>query len=340
MKRRHQLLSHLEEPVARSPLIIKWDSSLGWEIFYGPHLVKTAKRHRLVITPFVRLCVLPVQRGPQARGGARSCGMVEWTSIGSVFESPSWDVQGFITLVFVYASIRLICFRKVCKRPDLSHPPSPLPSLRCWQLSVSILHRENPAVYTLSVWVCYLSDGFKVPHTHTKGFPSRMKGIRLLCIVWIVAVLLAVVLTRADVSFMNHFFRISKCCISQDLSFITYMSVQGITFEEFRSFFQFLNNLEDFTIAMQMYNFANRSVGQGKESHGSCTTHTLGNWISWSCLCVLAKSKSWIWLSRAAAASMVETQTCSEMRGCNLPSLCIKLLKLHFKCPLLFLCSQ
>lgn len=38
---------------------------------------------------------------------------------------------------------------------------------------------------------------------------------------------------------------------------------QGITFEEFRSFFQFLNNLEDFAIAMQMYNFASRSIGQG-----------------------------------------------------------------------------
>ncbi|XP_033976907.1 calcium uptake protein 3, mitochondrial isoform X2 [Trematomus bernacchii] len=37
---------------------------------------------------------------------------------------------------------------------------------------------------------------------------------------------------------------------------------KGITFEEFRSFFQFLNNLEDFTIAMQMYNFANRAIGQ------------------------------------------------------------------------------
>uniref|UniRef100_A0A671QT41 Mitochondrial calcium uptake family, member 3a n=1 Tax=Sinocyclocheilus anshuiensis TaxID=1608454 RepID=A0A671QT41_9TELE len=37
---------------------------------------------------------------------------------------------------------------------------------------------------------------------------------------------------------------------------------QGITFEEFRSFFQFLNNLEDFAIAMQMYNFACRSIGQ------------------------------------------------------------------------------
>ncbi|XP_077158207.1 calcium uptake protein 3, mitochondrial isoform X2 [Paroedura picta] len=36
----------------------------------------------------------------------------------------------------------------------------------------------------------------------------------------------------------------------------------GITFDEFRSFFQFLNNLEDFAIAMQMYNFASRSIGQ------------------------------------------------------------------------------
>ncbi|XP_070300798.1 calcium uptake protein 3, mitochondrial isoform X5 [Salvelinus sp. IW2-2015] len=38
---------------------------------------------------------------------------------------------------------------------------------------------------------------------------------------------------------------------------------KGITFDEFRSFFQFMNNLEDFAIAMQMYNFANRSIGQG-----------------------------------------------------------------------------
>uniref|UniRef100_A0A673GPU8 Calcium uptake protein 3, mitochondrial-like n=1 Tax=Sinocyclocheilus rhinocerous TaxID=307959 RepID=A0A673GPU8_9TELE len=37
---------------------------------------------------------------------------------------------------------------------------------------------------------------------------------------------------------------------------------KGITFEDFRTFFQFLNNLEDFTIAMQMYNYANRPIGQ------------------------------------------------------------------------------
>ncbi|KAL2077147.1 hypothetical protein ACEWY4_026651 [Coilia grayii] len=41
---------------------------------------------------------------------------------------------------------------------------------------------------------------------------------------------------------------------------------KGITFEEFRAFFQFLNNLEDFAIAMQMYSFANRSVGQDEFS--------------------------------------------------------------------------
>ncbi|KAJ8383125.1 hypothetical protein SKAU_G00039030 [Synaphobranchus kaupii] len=37
---------------------------------------------------------------------------------------------------------------------------------------------------------------------------------------------------------------------------------KGITFDEFRAFFQFLNNLDDFAIAMQMYNFASRSIGQ------------------------------------------------------------------------------
>lgn len=43
-----------------------------------------------------------------------------------------------------------------------------------------------------------------------------------------------------------------------------FLVFQGITFDEFRSFFQFLNNLEDFAIAMQMYNFASRSIGQGE----------------------------------------------------------------------------
>jgi Ca2+-binding EF-hand superfamily protein len=39
---------------------------------------------------------------------------------------------------------------------------------------------------------------------------------------------------------------------------------QPITFSEFRSFYYFLNNLEDFAIAMQLYALAGRSVGQGE----------------------------------------------------------------------------
>ena len=38
---------------------------------------------------------------------------------------------------------------------------------------------------------------------------------------------------------------------------------QGITFAEFRDFGQFLNNLDDFAIAMRMYSLADRSISQG-----------------------------------------------------------------------------
>lgn len=38
---------------------------------------------------------------------------------------------------------------------------------------------------------------------------------------------------------------------------------KGITFEEFRVFCQFLNNLEDFTIAMRMYTLADRPISKG-----------------------------------------------------------------------------
>ncbi|KAJ3612276.1 hypothetical protein NHX12_020552 [Muraenolepis orangiensis] len=48
----------------------------------------------------------------------------------------------------------------------------------------------------------------------------------------------------------------------EDFARILLRFTNGITFDEFRSFFQFLNNLEDFAIAMQMYNFAARSIGQ------------------------------------------------------------------------------
>lgn len=59
-----------------------------------------------------------------------------------------------------------------------------------------------------------------------------------------------------------------------------YCCLQGISFEEFRSFFQFLNNLEDFAIAMQMYNFANRSIGQGKVSQCAVTSFKLSQGFS------------------------------------------------------------
>ena len=62
--------------------------------------------------------------------------------------------------------------------------------------------------------------------------------------------------------FISLSFSLSLTSLSLSLARSFYFS-QGITFDEFRSFFQFLNNLEDFTIAMQMYNFASRSIGQG-----------------------------------------------------------------------------
>jgi len=39
----------------------------------------------------------------------------------------------------------------------------------------------------------------------------------------------------------------------------------GITFEEFRRFYQFLNNLDDFSIAMRMYTLADHPISKGKE---------------------------------------------------------------------------
>lgn len=59
-------------------------------------------------------------------------------------------------------------------------------------------------------------------------------------------------------SFFQGWFQICS------LTYAFFLGFQGITFDEFRSFFQFLNNLEDFAIAMQMYNFASRSIGQGR----------------------------------------------------------------------------
>lgn len=38
----------------------------------------------------------------------------------------------------------------------------------------------------------------------------------------------------------------------------------GITFEEFRRFYQFLNSLDDFSIAMRMYTLADHPISKGK----------------------------------------------------------------------------
>lgn len=38
---------------------------------------------------------------------------------------------------------------------------------------------------------------------------------------------------------------------------------QGVTFKEFRDFCQFLNNLEDFSMAMRMYTLADHPISKG-----------------------------------------------------------------------------
>lgn len=39
---------------------------------------------------------------------------------------------------------------------------------------------------------------------------------------------------------------------------------KGVTFKEFRDFCQFLNNLDDFSIAMRMYTLADNPISKGK----------------------------------------------------------------------------
>lgn len=38
---------------------------------------------------------------------------------------------------------------------------------------------------------------------------------------------------------------------------------KGVTFKEFRDFCQFLNNLEDFSIAMRMYTLSDQAISKG-----------------------------------------------------------------------------
>jgi hypothetical protein len=43
-----------------------------------------------------------------------------------------------------------------------------------------------------------------------------------------------------------------------------FLSKQGITFEQFKHFFSFLNNLEEFSIAMRFHQLSNKPISQGK----------------------------------------------------------------------------
>ena len=38
---------------------------------------------------------------------------------------------------------------------------------------------------------------------------------------------------------------------------------QGITFADFKEFCQFLNNLDDFALAMRIYTYANQPISEG-----------------------------------------------------------------------------
>ncbi|CAN7989461.1 unnamed protein product, partial [Ixodes hexagonus] len=56
---------------------------------------------------------------------------------------------------------------------------------------------------------------------------------------------------------------------------------KGITFDQFRAFCQFLNNLDDFAIAMRMFTFANKPISQ-EEFHRAvkiCTGHSLDPYL-------------------------------------------------------------
>ena len=47
-------------------------------------------------------------------------------------------------------------------------------------------------------------------------------------------------------------------------SFLTRPILQGITFEQFKRFSDFLNNLEEFSIAMRFHQLSNKPISQGK----------------------------------------------------------------------------
>ena len=59
-----------------------------------------------------------------------------------------------------------------------------------------------------------------------------------------------------------------------------YELLQGISFQEFKQFCQFMNSIDDFTIAMNMYTYANRPVSRG-EYVGQNKSHLVGKPTMW-----------------------------------------------------------
>lgn len=48
-----------------------------------------------------------------------------------------------------------------------------------------------------------------------------------------------------------------------NIFFVSLLLLQGITFEQFKDFFQFVNNLDDFEIVLRMYSFADQPMSEG-----------------------------------------------------------------------------
>ncbi|XP_014681959.1 PREDICTED: calcium uptake protein 3, mitochondrial-like isoform X2 [Priapulus caudatus] len=84
-------------------------------------------------------------------------------------------------------------------------------------------------------------------------------------------------LTIAEVDFAKILLRYTKVRIHEQEDYLERMKERipeekGITFKDFKQFCQFLNNLDDFAIAMRMYTYANHPVTQAEFKRAVLTT--------------------------------------------------------------------
>ncbi|XP_033115630.1 calcium uptake protein 3, mitochondrial-like isoform X5 [Anneissia japonica] len=75
--------------------------------------------------------------------------------------------------------------------------------------------------------------------------------------------------TISEADFAQVLLRYTQIDEDEKLSYFTrvrekILHQKGISFDEFRNFFQFLNNLDDFEIVMKMYTFADQSISQAE----------------------------------------------------------------------------